>query len=129
MRVATVMLIGLAVAGTSEAAWSRPAPQPADPNTIRRAMADPGDPNFAYGHFCGVGNSQTGKAPIDPMDAACMVHDSCVGDRLIPNCSCHIRLEHAAAAIGTDQRQPILERLVAVRVERAVSSLPCLPGE
>merc|ERR1719187_44209 len=40
-----------------------------------------------YGNWCGYGN--TGKTPIDPLDACCMSHDNCYGDVEVvdPKCS------------------------------------------
>lgn len=96
-------------------------------STIGPAAAQ--DPNIVHGRYCGFGNSQTGTRPIDAIDRACMQHDACVGENLIPACGCHVRFEHASAAIARSRRVDPGQRRIAALLHEEVAALPCVPEE
>lgn len=60
---------------------------------------------LVHGNYCGFGNNAP-LAPIDALDAACARHDACTPDGDLPTKACNARLEHEAATIADDLRQP-----------------------
>lgn len=83
--------------------------------------------NIAYGYYCGFGNFEHGKEPVDAIDRACMEHDSCVRYDLFPRCGCHVTFEKRMDAIARERRQTPFQRETAQRLKTAVAGLPCIP--
>ena len=80
---------------------------------------------YSYGRFCGAGNSQIGREPVDELDAACKRHDMCSGDAMIPACSCHVALEHDAIEFARNESNPKTIRQLATNIARVITQIPC----
>lgn len=75
-----------------------------------------------HGNYCGPGN-RAPLAPIDALDAACARHDACTPEGALPAKSCNLRLQHEAAMISEDPRQPQDLRFMAGLVSAGASMM------
>lgn len=91
------------------------APAMAQPATSKPAM-------LIYGNYCGPGN-RAPLPPIDALDAACARHDACFPDDALPDRSCNLRLQHEAAMVANDPRQPQDLRFMAGLVSMGASMM------
>merc|ERR1711976_429615 len=58
-----------------------------------------------YGKYCGLGHTGCkGEKPCDSVDACCMKHDACVGDRGMLADSCHEEFEVCLKKNGPNEK-------------------------
>ncbi|MCJ2141041.1 hypothetical protein MKL20_13515 [Methylobacterium sp. E-066] len=80
-----------------------------------------------HGNYCGPGNNAP-LPPIDALDAACARHDACTPNGGLPSQACNLRLQHDAALISRDPRQPQDLRALAGFVAASATLIPAEPG-
>ena len=81
-------------------------------------------PLLIHGNYCGIGN-RPGSVPTDPLDAACMRHDSCTTDGKIPRCGCDDRLRRESTAIAEDADTTPDMKALALSVAASMAILIC----
>ncbi|MHC2106196.1 MULTISPECIES: hypothetical protein [unclassified Methylobacterium] len=80
-----------------------------------------------HGNYCGPGNNAP-LPPIDALDAACARHDACTPAGGLPSQACNLRLQHDAALVSRDPRQPEDLRALAGFVAASATLIPAEPG-
>lgn len=81
-------------------------------------------PLLIHGNYCGIGN-RPGSTPVDPLDTACMHHDTCTKTGTLPSCDCDDRLRAEATAVARDAETPPDVQAVALATAASMTVLIC----